>query len=188
MTAVILCLTGPWPGYDLNQINANIGGPLGKKASYFLDYNRRQIDENALVNAQVVGPAPTFTIMPFNQAVLTPNYRWEINPRLDYQLNSSNTLVIRYNHMQTSSVGGVGNFALPTQETLTSGRNNQVQITETAVLGTVAVDETRFQFRDNHTNINATGDTSIPGIDVSSAFNSGGAPFTSAELYRHQGL
>ncbi len=172
-------LTGPWPGYDLNQINANIGGPLGKKASYFFDYSRRQIDENALVNAQVVGGPPTYTIMPFNQAVLTPNYRWEINPRLDYQLNSSNTLVIRYNHIQTSAVGGVGNFALPSQETLSAGRNNQVQITETAVLGTVAVDETRFQFRDNHANLSATGDTTIPGIDVSSAFNSGGAPFTS---------
>jgi len=172
-------LTGEWPGYDLTQINANIGGPLGKKASYFFDYSRREINENALVNAQVVGPAPTFTIpTPFNQAVLTPNYRWEINPRLDYQLNSSNTLVVRYNHIQTSSEGGLGGFALPTQETLTAGRNNQVQITETAVLGTVAVDETRFQFRDNHTNINATGDTTIPGIDVASSFNSGGAPFT----------
>ena len=52
-----------------------------------------------------------------------------------------------------------------------------VQITETMVIGTAAVDETRFQFRNNNSNINANGDPSVPGIDVSSAFNSGGSPF-----------
>ena len=45
------------------------------------------------------------------------------------------------------------------------------------IIGTKAVDETRFQFRDTHVNQNALGNNSIPGIDVSSSFNSGGSPF-----------
>ena len=72
----------------------------------------------------------------------------------------------------------MGGFNLATQETSNAIRNNEVQITETSVLGTVAVDETRFQFRDNHNNAIGLGDFSIPGINVSAAFNSGGAPYS----------
>src|SRR5262249_23939558 len=63
------------------------------------------------------------------------------------------------------------------QKTQSWIRNNQVQITETSVIGNVAVDETRFQFRDNHNNSNSLGDFTLPGIDISGSFNTGGAPF-----------
>ena len=76
-----------------------------------------------------------------------PNSLWRINPSLVYAINQNNTLVIRYNHTQASNEGGVGGFNLPTQEVQNVIRNNQVQITETSVIGTIAVDETRFQFR-----------------------------------------
>ena len=171
-----LLTTSP-PGYSYDLINANIGGPINKKASFFLDFTKRTIDENALVVAQYVNPANPFAITPYNQAVLTPNLQWQINPRIDYQLNASNTLVVRFNHTASSLLGGVGSFALPTQETQTFTKNNMVQITETMVIGTAAVDETRFQFRNNNANTNANGDPSVPGIDVNGAFNSGGAPF-----------
>ena len=47
------------------------------------------------------------------------------------------------------------------------------------IVGTKAVVETRFQFRDSHQNQSATADPNIPGIDVSGSFNSGGSPFIS---------
>ena len=177
-----LLTTSP-PGYSYDLINANIGGPINKKASFFLDFTKRTIDENALVVGTYVNPANPFAITPYNQAVLTPNLQWQINPRIDYQLNASNTLVVRFNHTASSVLGGVGAFALPTQETQNFSKNNMVQITETKVIGTVAVDETRFQFRNNNSNTNANGDPSVPGIDVSSAFNSGGAPFNQGTNY-----
>src|SRR6202042_2326568 len=125
---------------------ANLGGPIyKKKMSFNLDFQKRHIDENALIVGQTLDSA--FNIVPFNQAVLTPNLQWQINPRIDYQLNASNTLVVRFNHTASSVLGGVGTFALPTQETQTFTKNNMVQITETMVIGTAAVDETRFQFR-----------------------------------------
>ncbi|HTA47263.1 MAG TPA: TonB-dependent receptor [Bryobacteraceae bacterium] len=174
-------LTTERPAYIYKLFNANVGGPINKKASFFLDFNKRHIDENALVVGQVLSPG--FAITPYNRGVLTPNLQWQINPRIDYQINGSNTLVVRYNHSSSSNVAGVGGFNLPTQETQSFTKNNMVQITETAVLGTVAVDETRFQFRNNNANTEAQGDPFVPGINVSGAFNSGGAPFTGGINY-----
>ncbi len=180
-------LTTERPDYKYEQYSANVGGPIvKKKVSFNLDFQKRHIDENALIVGQVLDNS--FNIVPFNQAVLTPNLQWQINPRIDYQLNSWNTLVIRYNHSSSSNVGGVGGFALPTQETQTFTKNNQVQITETMVIGTVAVDETRFQFRNNNSNTNAIGAGDIPGVNVSGAFNSGGAPFVGGNYSDNRGF
>jgi hypothetical protein len=168
-------LTTEPPAYSSKFFTANLGGPINKKASFFIDFNRRDITENALVVAKILDS--DFNETPYNAAVLTPNALWQISPRIDYQLNATNTLVLRYNHTQSSNVSGVGGFSLPTQETQGFIKNNQVQITETAILGTKAVDETRFQFRDNHNNQNGVGTFDIPGVDVSGSFSSGGAPF-----------
>ncbi len=178
-------LTTERPDYKYEQYSANFGGPISKKASFNLDFQKRHIDENALIVGQTLDSA--FNIVPYNQAVITPNLQWQINPRIDYQINSWNTLVVRYNHSSSSNVGGVGGFNLPSQETQSFNKNNQVQITETMVLGTVAVDETRFQFRNQNNNTNAVGDSSIPGVNVSGAFNSGGAPFQGGNYTDNRG-
>jgi hypothetical protein len=188
-------LTTAQPAYNSTQFNANFGGPLGKKSSFTLDYQRRAINEDALIIGETLpcvalnscgvlgSPLSNFAETSYNSAFRTPNAVWRINPRLDYAINQNNTLVIRYNHTQSSNEGGVGGFTLPSQETQSFQRNNEVQITETAVLGTVAVDETRFQFRDNHTDSIGLGDFSIPGINVNSAFSSGGAPYTASDNF-----
>ena len=100
--------------------------------------------------------------------------------------------MLRYNHTQNSTIGGVGQFKLPMQETIQNQKNNTVQITETAVLGTKAVDETRFQFFDSHVDQTAPGNFSVPGLNVTSSFSSGGAPFslnsTDSTLYEFQNI
>jgi len=169
-------LTGDKAPYSSKFMTGNVGGPLSKKASFFIDYNRRIIDQSALIDAVVL--TPSFTQSLYNSAYPTPNHLWMISPRLDYQLNATNTLVLRYNHSQSSNVSGVGGFSLPSQQTNSYTRNNNAQITETAIIGTKAVDETRFQFFDSHITQQGVGDFSIPGINVSSSFNSGGAPLS----------
>ncbi len=116
--------------------------------------------------------------VPYNTAVVVLNMQWQISPRLDYALSANNTLVLRYNHTQSSNLSGVGGFTLPNQETQSYTKGNTVQITETSILGTKAVDETRFQFRDNpYSNVNnANGSPDVPGLNVNGAFMSGGAP------------
>jgi hypothetical protein len=168
---------GTEPGYTTKMLGANLGGPLSKKASFFLDFNRRQIDDNSLVKAQVLDN--NFNEVPYIGSYPTPNRFWVVSPRIDYQINANNTLVVRYNHVDSSVVGGVGNFNLPTQTTESYTKNNQAQITETMIIGTKAVDETRFQFTDSHSSQSGLGSTTIPGIDVASTFNSGGSPFAS---------
>jgi hypothetical protein len=165
------------PAYNSTQLGANFGGPLGKKASFNFDYQRRAINEDSLIVGQVLTPNLQDQV-PYSAAYRTPNALWRINPRIDYAINQNNTLTIRYQHIQSANEGGVGGFSLPTQETQNYQRTNEVQITETAVLGTIAVDETRFQFRDQHVDATGLGDFSIPGINVASAFSSGGAPYT----------
>ncbi|HWE51599.1 MAG TPA: TonB-dependent receptor [Bryobacteraceae bacterium] len=169
-------LTTAQPAYTSKFFTFNFGGPLGKKISFLLDFNRRQINGETLIDALYLNSA--LQQVPFNGAFGTPQRFWVITPRLDYQLNANNTLVLRFNHTNNSTIGGVGGFNLPTQELHQYQKNNTAQITETAILGTKAVDETRFQFFDSHVNQAAAGDFSIPGIDVSSSFNSGGAPFS----------
>jgi hypothetical protein len=169
-------LTTAPPLYNYTLLTGNLGGPINKKSSFFIDYTRRDINENSLVNAQILDS--NRNEVPFNVAVVVPNMQWQISPRVDYAINANNTLVVRYNHTQSSNLSGVGGFTLPSQETQSFNKNNTVQITETAILGTKAVDETSFQFRDSHNNVtNANGDPVAPGLNVSGSFMAGGAPF-----------
>jgi hypothetical protein len=170
-------LTTAAPGYAARYITGNIGGPLSKKASFFIDFNRRQLSETALINARVLDN--NFNQVPYNSAYPTPQRLWMISPRIDYQLNSTNTLVARFNHTDNKTELGTGQYILPTQLVNQNIKNNVAQLTETAILGTKAIDETRFQFTDSHVNQTGAGPFNIPGLDVTGAFNSGGAPLAS---------
>ncbi len=44
------------PAYDTTQYTANFGGPVGKKTSFFINFERRNIGDNAIVNAFVLDP------------------------------------------------------------------------------------------------------------------------------------
>jgi hypothetical protein len=163
------------PGYSTKSFMGNGGGPINKKSSFSINFNRRQINENNLIKAQTLDSL--FNEVPYISAYPTPNRLLQLTGRLDYALSNTNTLIVRYTHTQSSNVGGVGGLALPTQQTNGTGKINEVQITETAILGTKAVDETRFQFRDNHTS-NTPVASPGAGINVSGSFNSGGPPET----------
>ena len=82
------------PDYSNRMFGGNVGGPLGKRASFFLDFNRRDIQNNAIVHANWLDP---MTLQPqtIDTAVVTPTVRTTIAPRLDYQLSTNNTLTAR---------------------------------------------------------------------------------------------
>jgi len=58
------------PPYRRKQWEGEVSGALNKKTSFFLDFERRDINENAVVNAQILDSA--LNIVPFTQAVVTP--------------------------------------------------------------------------------------------------------------------
>ena len=159
------------PPYQSRQFGGNVGGPLSKKASFFVDAERRDVGEVSVVNAVTLDSA--FNETPFSQAVLNPTWRTTVSPRIDYQLTPKNTLTARYSYArQGSDNNGIGQFSLLSQAYDTRNTQQTFQATETAMLGTRAVNETRFQYVRQRTD--QTGDNSQPTISVLAAFTGGG--------------
>ncbi|MGA2183319.1 MAG: DUF2012 domain-containing protein [Bryobacteraceae bacterium] len=165
------------PDFSTKEYGGNVGGPLNKKTSFFLDFERRDIqDDNilypsALTWAQTLDPQGAVGA---NQFLSTPQHRTTVSPRVDYQLSTNNTLVVRYSWLQNDQANrGLGPFTLPSAAWNASDRQNTVQITETAVLNSKAINETRFQYW--HEEEGETALNSSPRLVVASGFTTGGA-------------
>ena len=109
------------PPYHTLQYNGNVSGPLGKRASFFLSFDRRNIQDNSIVNANVPYVPDPATCEPengvvqettgtlCNLAVPYPQTRMDISPRIDYQLTPTQTLTARYSYYQdTRDNSGLG--------------------------------------------------------------------------------
>lgn len=189
-------LIGSEPDYHSLQYMGNIGGPLGKKASFFFDAQRRNIDEVAIINATILipgadpncSPLPACVGMPYTAAVPQPHTRTNIGPRLDYQVSKNNTLTARYQYFRnTVENSGVGGFSLQDQGVNSTNTEHTVQISDTQVLSTKVINETRFQFR--RENDREVPLSTAPTISVPNAFTSGGASGgTSTDQQEHYEL
>jgi Carboxypeptidase regulatory-like domain/TonB dependent receptor len=165
----------PEPAPFMTQLfSGNVSGPINSHASFFIDAERRMIDDNAIINAVELGPAPTFT--PYNNQSFypTPQRRTTVSPRIDYQLNANNTLSFRYAWLENDQeVSGIGQFDLPSNALKSVTREQTGQVTETAILSSKVINETRFQFDSNRLNQDAF--ESTPTLTVANAFTSGTA-------------
>jgi hypothetical protein len=151
--------------YDSVIYQGNIGGPINKKASFFFNVQRRNIDEIAAVNA----PA-----LDLNESVPNPHTRTNISPRIDYQVGTNNTLTARYQYYRdTQQNAGVGGLVLPEAGYDTTSSEHTVQISDTQVLGTKTVNETRFQYLRDNSSQNPI--STAVGINVLGAFTDGGS-------------
>ncbi len=161
------------PPYLSRQYGGNLSGPISKKkASFFLDFEKRDINDDALINATILDPS--LNIVSLSQSVPTPNRRTSFSPRIDYQINANNTLVVRYEYEHSRSITGLnGGFSLPSRKYEATSTQQTFRLTETAVLNKTTVNETRFQF--NHQTSGDTADNSIPTIGVQEAFTGGGS-------------
>src|SRR6202022_3953653 len=131
----------------------------------------REVNDQAIINATILDS--NLNIVSFGETVPTPIRRISLNPRIDYQLNKSNTLVARYSNEHTSRIQGVGGFDLDSRKYPNTGSEHQIQLTETAVINKTVVNETRFQFRHEPSASNAK--NTIPTIRVLGSFNGGGS-------------
>jgi len=158
--------------FQVRQYGGNVTGSFKKRASYFIDVEKRDIDENAVVNA--LGLDSAFNVIPISQAIVAPQRRTNFSARFDLQLSRNNTLVARYamlhDDLDNQSVGG---FALPSQGLNTSLTEHTLQLTETAVLSPSLLNETRFQFV--RSSLERRGDNSQPALEVRGAFIGGGS-------------
>ncbi len=158
------------PPYQSRLYGANLSGPVNKKSSFFIDFQRRQIDDNAVINATVLDPA--LNPIWFSEAVVTPSRRTNVGPRLDYQLSENHTLTSRYRYFRSGNENsGVGGFSLFDLAYDTVREGHTLQVSETAVLNDRTVNETRLQFTRNTST--QFGDIVLPLISVRESFRTG---------------
>jgi len=161
------------PPYKNLFFGGNVSGPIKRgKASFTLDFERRDITENAFILATDLNAS----LLPqtVNQALLTPQTRTTVSPRVDYAINASNTLVVRYQDVHIGLDNqGAGSFNLPSTAYDQASTERSVQATETAVLSPTLINEARFQYMRSTSAYSGSGDS--PSISVLDAFTSGSA-------------
>ena len=163
----------PFPGFKAQTYGGNVSGPINKHASFFLDMERRQIDDNGLVNATILDP---ITLQPtiLRNATPTPQQRTTFSPRVDWQLGTNNTLSLRYAYLDLHrDLWGIGGFSLPGNGYSYVQLQQTAQVTDTAVLSNSVVNETRFQY--NRYSTGETAQSGTPQVTVPGDFEIGGA-------------
>ena len=161
-----------FPDFSSRQFGGNVSGGINKKSSFFLDFERRNIADAAVANGQYLDSS--LNIVPFSFSTLQPQHRTTVSPRVDYQLNTNNTLVMRYSYERNDQLNaGLGTFDLAQRANNYSEEEHQISLTETAVLGAHVINETRFRFENNNTSQSAL--SNLPSISVSGAFSTGGS-------------
>lgn len=156
------------PSYHSLMYNGSFGGAINKKASFFIDAQRRNINDEAVVTAFVLDPTS-----PFTAGYPTSHIRTNIGPRIDYQLTPSNTLTARYQFWQDIDRNeGVGELSLASQGYNEGETEHTVQLSDTQTFGAKAVNEARFQYIRDITRQSPF--SLLPTIEVLGSFVGGG--------------
>ena len=161
------------PPYHTELYSGNVSGALTRKLSVFFNAELRKIQQIAAISATVLDPDGNPT--PFTAAVLTPANRTNISPRLDWQLTPSNTLTARYqllvNDQQNQGLNG--GLVLQSQGYSSNDTQHTLQISDTQVLSSRMINETRFQLIHDETSLSAN----QPGaaLSVLGEFSGGGS-------------
>src|ERR1041385_3144952 len=70
--------------YQVRQYSGSVSGPIIKnKASFFIDVNRNETNDNELIRATILGPG--FTVQQFGLGFLVPRRNTNISPRIEYR-------------------------------------------------------------------------------------------------------
>lgn len=133
------------PAEQERRYGGNVSGPLGKRASYFFDFDRREEDEANTIAATVLDAAlnPTF----FAATLPEVERRMRVSPRFDLQLGERQTLVFRYDFDNRRDEGqGVGGYSLPSRAFSAESRSHTFSFTDTFIVSPSLISETRFQY------------------------------------------
>src|SRR5438874_10073189 len=182
------------PSYNSDIFDGNFGGPINKKASFFLDASRRNMNDfsaiSAIDPAQLPNPLTSSSVIPrITESISNPRTRTNFNPRVDVQLTPTNSFTARYQLTHDSEDNsGLGTFSLPSVAYNLNETEHSFQISDTQILSPRMVNETRFQFQreTNHQLPLGSG----PTIDVQQSFtlgqNSEGLVRTTQDNYELQ--
>jgi hypothetical protein len=159
--------------FSLREYGGDVGGPLNRKLSFFLNVDGAAIDNGANIDTVTVDPQ-ALAITPFSDVFSVPQRRIIVSPRLDYQLESNHMFSFRYRVEQADiSDSGIGSLNLASLSNRVHSLNNTFQASETSTLGSNTINEARFQFF--RVSSSTLPNTSGSEIRVLGAFNGGGS-------------
>jgi hypothetical protein len=163
------------PPYHTERYSGNVSGALTKKVSLFFNVERRDINELSAVDAFTLDPNGDPIPTRFTQAVPSPETRTNLSPRIDWQLTPTNTLTARYQFLKNDELNqGFGGFSLASRADTFHQTQHTVQISDTQVLSSHVINETRFQLiRDDTANL--ANNPNLPALNVLGEFNGGGS-------------
>ncbi len=162
------------PGYHTDFFNANLGGPLGKKTSFFVSYIRRDIGDDSIVSATILDPT-TLQQVPFSQSISSPRTLTNISPRFDFQLTPNNVMSVRYQFYDNNFTNsGIGQLNLASQALNTHSDEHTLQLSDTQVFSAKTLNQFRFQYL--HDTSTATPQSNGVTLAVLGAFTDGGNP------------
>jgi hypothetical protein len=173
------------PPYHTIFFFGNVTGPLSKFASFTAGGSHRSIQDNAIVNASVLASATnpfcgpgdqtcSITPVPYQAAVPIPQSRSDFTPRLDLALGDKNTLTARYQYEQNNQTNnGVGQFVTATAGSNESSSENTIQISDTQIVSSRIINETRFEYQRDQSSTTAISQAAA--LSVQGAFTTGGS-------------
>lgn len=160
------------PAYHALLYGARLGGPLGKKTSFYFSAQRRNFDLNSLVHTDILNPSTLQTEL-FTTAVPNPHTLTNISIRVDRQLTATNTLMARYDYFgAVDNNNGVGGQSLPSQGYNRNFQHHLFQFSDTDLIGPNVLNQFRMQFL--HFNNTQLPNQFAPALDVIGAFTGGG--------------
>jgi hypothetical protein len=156
------------PQRSRSFFEGDMNGPLpGHQGSFYIGGEYLHDNENAIIHAFT----PTG---PFTRDVPSPERNGKILGRVDYQLNASNTVSVRYNFNRDSfGDQGIGPFDLPERGYKNTAERNEIRLGETALVSVNLSNELRFAYKRRSDTIHPL--SNLTANLVLGALNSGGA-------------
>jgi hypothetical protein len=156
----------------LQESENTFGGPLGKRASFTIEFERHAVDNGSVTNAIILSPS-TLQGQPYTNVTKAFQRHILISPRVDYQINEKNTLTLRYSFTQSAVDNfGIGQFDLMSRGYRLENRFDTLQAGETYIAGSW-VNNLRYQYYRWRRNTIPNEDAVT--LQVLGAFTDGGA-------------
>jgi hypothetical protein len=181
------------PGYHTDFYSGSVGGPIGKKASFFFSIFRRDIGDDSVISAFVLDPI-TLAQTTLSQAVASPQTLTNLSPRTDLQLSTNNVLSVRYQFFDRNATNsGIGQLTLASQGINSHSEEHTLQVSDTQVFSAKTLNRFRFQYLHENSGSAALADQATPyTLTVQGSFNGGpsssGTPTDTQNHYEAQNL
>ena len=159
---------------QIRNYGGNFNGPIIRNRwGFFADFERRETDENDVINATVLNPV-TFQPEPFQSTALTPQRLTTFNIRSDYLATKKHTIGVqyRYSKNEADNQGLGGGFDLPSRAFNRVFREDTLRFSVTTIASEHTVNEMRAQI--SHRTTNSQAITLAPAVQVLDSFYGGG--------------